>query len=74
MGGESLVNDGSALVVFNVGVAAVVAGTFSFWEAGLGFALTGGGGLLFGLLFALVVLPLWARIRDPQVLSSPPRS
>ena len=68
VGGESLVNDGSALVVFNVAVAAVVAGTFSVWEAGLGFVLTGGGGLLFGLLFALVVLPLWARIRDPQVL------
>ncbi len=68
VGGESLVNDGSALVVFNVAVAAVVAGTFSFWEAGLGFVLTGGGGLLFGLLFALVVLPLWARIQDPQVL------
>ena len=68
VGGESLVNDGSALVVFNVAVAAVVTGTFSAWEAGLSFVLTGGGGLLFGLLFALVVLPLWARIRDPQVL------
>ncbi len=61
-------NDGSALVVFNVAVAAVVIGTFSAWEAGLSFVLSGGGGLLFGLLFGLVVLPLWARIRDPQVL------
>ena len=68
VGGESLVNDGSALVVFNVAVAAVVAGTFSAWEAGLGFVLSGGGGLLFGLLFAVVVLPLWARIKDPQFL------
>lgn len=68
VGGESLVNDGSALVVFNVAVAAVVAGTFSVWEAGLDFVLTGGGGLLLGLLLAVIILPLWARIRDPQVL------
>jgi len=68
VGGESLVNDGSALVVFNVAVAAVVAGAFSVAQAGLDFVLVGGGGLLFGLLFARVVLPLWARIRDPQVL------
>lgn len=68
VGGESLVNDGSALVIFNVAVAAVVAGSFSIWSAGLDFVVAGGGGLLFGLLFALVVLPLWARIRDPQVL------
>ena len=68
VGGESLVNDGSALVVFNVAVAAVVAGAFSLARAGLDFVIAGGGGLLFGLVFALLVLPLWARIRDPQVL------
>ena len=68
VGGESLVNDGSALVVFNVAVAAVVAGTFSLARAGLDFVVTGAGGLLLGLVFALVVLPFWARIRDPQVL------
>jgi len=68
VGGESLVNDGSALVLFNVAVAAVVTGAFSVARAGLDFVLVGGGGLLFGLVFALVVLPLWARIRDPQVL------
>lgn len=68
VGGESLVNDGSALVIFNVAVAAVVAGAFSLARAGLDFVVSGGGGLLFGLVFALLVLPLWARIRDPQVL------
>ena len=68
VGGESLVNDGSALVVFNLAVAAVVSGAFSLARAGLDFLVVGGGGLLFGLLFALVVLPLWARIRDPQIL------
>ncbi len=68
VGGESLVNDGSALVIFNVAVAAVVAGSFSVWSAGLDFVVSGGGGLLFGLVFAVTILPLWARIRDPQVL------
>ncbi|MGB3683101.1 MAG: Na+/H+ antiporter [Rubrobacteraceae bacterium] len=68
VGGESLVNDGSALVIFNVAVAAVVAGSFSVWSAGLDFVVSGGGGLLFGLVFAVTILPVWARIRDPQVL------
>jgi len=66
--GESLVNDGTGLVAFRVAVAAVVSGAFSVWEAGLSFLLVGGGGLLVGLIFARIVLPLWARLRDPTIL------
>src|SRR5437867_8422263 len=33
--GESLVNDGTALVLYRVAVIAVVSGTFSLWDAGL---------------------------------------
>ncbi|CAN5743638.1 Na+/H+ antiporter [soil metagenome] len=65
--GESLVNDGSALVAYRVAVAAVITGAFSFWRAGLDFLLVGGGGLIFGLIFAWIILPLWARVRDPSV-------
>jgi Na+/H+ antiporter len=70
VGGESLVNDGSALVAYRVAVAAVVTGAFSAWEAGLEFVLVGGGGLILGLVFGWVVLPLWSRLREPQILIS----
>src|SRR5215212_3934430 len=68
VGGESLVNDGTGLVAFRVAVAVVASGAFSVWAAGLSFLLVGGGGLLVGLIFARIVLPLWARLRDPTIL------
>jgi Na+/H+ antiporter len=68
VGGESLVNDGTGLAAFKVAVAVVLSGAFSVWEAGLSFLLVGGGGLLVGLILARIVLPLWARLRDPTIL------
>jgi CPA1 family monovalent cation:H+ antiporter len=68
IGGESLINDGSALVAFRLAVGAVVGGTFSIWQAGLSFLLVGGGGLLLGLVLARVFTPLWGRITDPSIL------
>src|SRR5215208_2350078 len=67
VGGESLINDGTGLAAFRVALAAV-GGTFSLWEAGLRFLLIGGGGILVGLVLAWVILPLWARLRDPSIL------
>jgi NhaP-type Na+/H+ or K+/H+ antiporter len=69
VGGESLINDGSALVAFRVAVVAVVTGTFSLWEAGVDFLLVGGGGIILGLILARIVLPLWARVRDPSIFT-----
>jgi NhaP-type Na+/H+ or K+/H+ antiporter len=66
--GESLVNDGTGLVAFRVAVAAVISGAFSVWEAGLSFLLIGGGGMLVGLALARILLPLWARLREPTVV------
>src|SRR5918911_542321 len=68
VGGESLVNDGTGLAAFKVAVAVVLSGAFSVWEAGLSFLLVGGGGLLVGLIFVRIVLPLWARLREPTVV------
>src|SRR5215213_2190468 len=68
VGGESLVNDGTGLAAFKVAVAVVLSGAFSVWGAGLSFLLVGGGGLLVGLILARIVLPLWARLRDPTIL------
>lgn len=67
VGGESLINDGTGLVAFRVALVAVTTGTFSLWEAGLNFLFVGGGGILFGLALAWVVLPLWGRLRDPSI-------
>jgi Na+/H+ antiporter len=67
VGGESLVNDGTGLVAYRVAVAAVVTGTFSIWEAGLDFLLVGGGGIILGLILGRILLPLWARVREPSI-------
>jgi Na+/H+ antiporter len=67
VGGESLVNDGTGLVAYRIAVAAVVTGTFSIWEAGLDFLLVGGGGIILGLILGRILLPLWARVRDPSI-------
>src|SRR5713226_4454628 len=48
--GESLVNDGTALVAFRFAVAAVVTGTFSFERAAGQFVLVGLGGIVVGLV------------------------
>jgi Na+/H+ antiporter len=68
VGGESLINDGTALVAFRLAVAAVGPGVFSVWEAGLDFLLVGGGGVVLGLILAWIILPLWARLREPSIM------
>ena len=68
VGGESLINDGTGLVAFRVAVGVATGATaFSFAEAGLNFLLVGGGGIVVGLLLALVILPLWARLKDASI-------
>jgi len=68
VGGESLINDGTALVAFRLAVG-VAAGTaaFSPTEAGLDFLLVAGGGILVGLVLALTILPLWSLLKDAYI-------
>jgi Na+/H+ antiporter len=47
--GESLVNDATALVAYQIALAAVVSGTFSMPRASVELLLTGGGGIAIGL-------------------------
>jgi NhaP-type Na+/H+ or K+/H+ antiporter len=54
-------------VAYRVAVAAVVTGTFSIWEASLDFLLVGGGGIILGLILGRILLPLWARVREPSI-------
>jgi monovalent cation/hydrogen antiporter len=53
--GESLINDGTALTLYRTAVTAVVAGTFSFFDAGLELVLSGIGGIAIGLLVGWVI-------------------
>jgi CPA1 family monovalent cation:H+ antiporter len=65
--GESLVNDASALVAYRVAVAAVVAGSFTLWEAGLRFVVGVAGGVAIGLLVGWLVAEVRRRLDDPPV-------
>ena len=60
--GESLVNDGTALVLYKTAVAAAVAGTFSFWHASAHLVLNVVGGIAIGLAVGFVVRQIRRRV------------
>jgi Na+/H+ antiporter len=60
--GESLVNDGSALVLYRAAVVAVVAGTFSIWDATLHFVVTVAGGIAVGLAVGWIIAQVRIRL------------
>lgn len=62
--GESLINDGTALVAYRFAVVAVTSGSFTLWEAGLEFVVSVGGGMLVGLAIGWIVAQLRSRIED----------
>ena len=63
--GESLVNDGTGLVLYRVAVAAVVAGSFSAFYTGGLFLVSAGGGIAVGLAVGWVVLQVRRRLDNP---------
>jgi Na+/H+ antiporter len=64
--GESLVNDGTALVLLRVGLSVAVAGSFSLWHAGWLFVANVVGGIAVGLAGGYVI----RRVR--RALDNPP--
>src|SRR5207344_1989014 len=65
--GESLVNDGTALVAYKFAVAAVVTGAFSLSEAAGRFVLSVVGGIAVGLAVGYLVRQLRKRLDNPPV-------
>jgi monovalent cation/hydrogen antiporter len=65
--GESLVNDGTALVLYRVAVVAVVSGSFSLWDAGLRFLWTAAGGVAVGLVIGFLIAAVRRRVDNPPV-------
>jgi len=65
--GESLLNDGTGVVVFNLAVAAALGQVSSVPFAVLQFLLLSAGGALVGFVLAFVVVQVLRRIDDPMV-------
>lgn len=65
--GESLVNDGTALVAYRFAVAAVVTGAFSLFDASWHFVLNVVGGIAVGLAVGYLIRQLRKRIENPPV-------
>jgi CPA1 family monovalent cation:H+ antiporter len=62
--GESLVNDGLALVLYKTAVAAAVAGSFSLWNASWHLVVNVIGGIAVGLAVGYVVRQVRRRVDD----------
>jgi CPA1 family monovalent cation:H+ antiporter len=62
--GESLVNDGMALVLYKAAVAAAVAGSFSLWSASWHLVVNVVGGIGVGLAVGYVVRQVRRRVDD----------
>jgi monovalent cation/hydrogen antiporter len=62
--GESLINDGTALVAYRVAAAAAVGGTFSLLDASVEFVLGALGGIAIGLVVGWVISEIRRLIDD----------
>lgn len=65
--GESLINDGAALILYHVARSAVVYGSFSPLDAAGEFVLYGAGGIAIGLLVGWVIAHVRRRVEDRLV-------
>jgi CPA1 family monovalent cation:H+ antiporter len=65
--GESLVNDGTALVAYRFAVAAVVTGSFSLATASGRFLINVAGGIAVGVAVGFVIRQVRRRIDNPPV-------
>jgi CPA1 family monovalent cation:H+ antiporter len=62
--GESLLNDGTAIVIFNLAVAAALTGHFSLVEGVVEFVRVSAGGVLIGVALGWLTAQVIARVDD----------
>ena len=65
--GESLVNDASGLVIYKFAVAAVMTGVFSLVGASVEFIQVSAGGIIIGVLLALLFVAIHRRLGDTLI-------
>ncbi|HBX69909.1 MAG TPA: Na+/H+ antiporter [Chloroflexi bacterium] len=65
--GESLLNDGTAIVVFNLMVVIVLTHDFSLIKSVVDFLVIAGGGIGMGLLLGMIFSQIIRRIDDPLI-------
>lgn len=65
--GESLVNDATSLVLYGIGVTAIVTGTFSLPHAVVALAMSVAGAVVVGVLAALIAVTAWRFTKDPSL-------
>jgi CPA1 family monovalent cation:H+ antiporter len=65
--GESLFNDGTAIVMFNMMISIALAGQFNLASSVRDFIGVSGGGVLIGIALGVLVSQVIARIHDPLV-------
>src|SRR3954452_19109194 len=65
--GESLVNDGTGLLLYRLAVGATVTGTFSVLHGSWQLVATGAGGVLIGLVVGKLVCRLRGRVDDTPI-------
>jgi monovalent cation/hydrogen antiporter len=67
VGGESLLNDATALVIYVIAVAGTASGAFHIGQTLSTFALTVVGSIAIGAVAGRVAVELWRRIKDYQL-------
>jgi len=65
--GESLFNDGTAIVIFHLMIAIAVTGKFNLVDSIIDFFVVAGGGLLAGFVLGVLVSQAISRIDDPLI-------
>lgn len=67
--GESLVNDASSLILYQFTLLALLSGKVSLIHLPLSFIIISGGGVLLGLIFAMVLTKILRKIKDPTTIT-----